>query len=104
MCTTPAVPSSGCRHLPRSSKPGTSLCPPRVLPEGEGLQLGRLSQTGDNLPMTSLRFDISATDGAARRGRLSFDRGTVETPAFMPVGTYGSVKAMTPRDIALTEP
>jgi queuine tRNA-ribosyltransferase len=49
--------------------------------------------------MTSLRFDISATDGAARRGRLTFDRGTVETPAFMPVGTYGSVKAMTPRDI-----
>ena len=49
--------------------------------------------------MTSLRFDISATDGAARRGRLTFARGTVETPAFMPVGTYGSVKAMTPRDL-----
>ncbi len=49
--------------------------------------------------MTSLQFDIHATDGAARRGRLGFARGTVETPAFMPVGTYGSVKAMTPRDI-----
>jgi queuine tRNA-ribosyltransferase len=49
--------------------------------------------------MTSLNFDLLATDGAARRGRLSFPRGTVETPAFMPVGTYGSVKAMTPRDI-----
>jgi queuine tRNA-ribosyltransferase len=49
--------------------------------------------------MTSLQFDIHATDGAARRGQLSFARGTVETPAFMPVGTYGSVKAMTPRDI-----
>jgi len=49
--------------------------------------------------MTSMHFDLFATDGAARRGRLTFDRGTVETPAFMPVGTYGSVKAMTPRDL-----
>ena len=46
-----------------------------------------------------MTFDLSATDGAARRGRLTFDRGTVETPAFMPVGTYGTVKAMTPRDV-----
>jgi queuine tRNA-ribosyltransferase len=49
--------------------------------------------------MTSMTFDLQARDGAARRGRLTFDRGTVETPAFMPVGTYGSVKAMTPRDL-----
>jgi queuine tRNA-ribosyltransferase len=49
--------------------------------------------------MTAMNFDLLATDGAARRGRLTFDRGTVETPAFMPVGTYGSVKAMTPRDV-----
>ena len=52
--------------------------------------------------MTSLNFDLLATDGAARRGRLTFPRGTVETPAFMPVGTYGSVKAMTPRDVRET--
>ncbi|HEV7122811.1 MAG TPA: tRNA guanosine(34) transglycosylase Tgt, partial [Rhodanobacter sp.] len=52
--------------------------------------------------MTSLTFDLLATDGAARRGRLTFARGTVETPAFMPVGTYGSVKAMTPRDVVET--
>ena len=52
--------------------------------------------------MTSLQFNLQATDGAARRGRLTFARGTVETPAFMPVGTYGSVKAMTPRDITET--
>ncbi|WP_329741058.1 tRNA guanosine(34) transglycosylase Tgt [Dyella sp. A6] len=52
--------------------------------------------------MSSLNFDLLATDGAARRGRLNFARGTVETPAFMPVGTYGSVKAMTPRDIVET--
>jgi queuine tRNA-ribosyltransferase len=49
--------------------------------------------------MTSMHFDLLATNGSARRGRLVFDRGSVETPAFMPVGTYGSVKAMTPRDL-----
>src|SRR5580700_916331 len=49
--------------------------------------------------MSSMRFDLLAKDGAARRGRLSFARGTVETPAFMPVGTYGTVKAMTPEDL-----
>ena len=46
-----------------------------------------------------MRFSISARDGAARRGRLEFGRGSVETPAFMPVGTYGTVKAMTPEDL-----
>ena len=44
-------------------------------------------------------FDLLNTDKAARRGRLTFDRGTVETPAFMPVGTYGTVKAMTPEEL-----
>jgi queuine tRNA-ribosyltransferase len=43
-----------------------------------------------------MQFELLARDGAARRGRLEFPRGTVETPAFMPVGTYGTVKAMTP--------
>jgi queuine tRNA-ribosyltransferase len=46
-----------------------------------------------------MHFDLLGTDGAARRGRLNFARGTVETPAFMPVGTYGTVKAMTPEDL-----
>ncbi len=46
-----------------------------------------------------MNFDLKATDGKARRGQLSFPRGTVETPAFMPVGTYGTVKGMLPRDI-----
>jgi queuine tRNA-ribosyltransferase len=46
-----------------------------------------------------MRFKLLAQDGAARRGRLEFSRGTVETPAFMPVGTYGTVKAMTPEDL-----
>lgn len=46
-----------------------------------------------------MQFEQLGTDGAARRGRLTFPRGTVETPAFMPVGTYGTVKGMLPRDI-----
>jgi queuine tRNA-ribosyltransferase len=46
-----------------------------------------------------MRFNLLAQDGAARRGRLEFSRGTVETPAFMPVGTYGTVKAMTPEQL-----
>ena len=44
----------------------------------------------------TLRYESIATDGAARRGRVHTRRGTIETPAFMPVGTYGTVKAMTP--------
>jgi len=47
----------------------------------------------------SLTFERLNADGAARRGRLHFSRGTVETPAFMPVGTYGTVKAMTPEEL-----
>jgi len=46
-----------------------------------------------------MKFELDKTEGAARRGRLVFDRGTVETPAFMPVGTYGTVKAMTPEEL-----
>ena len=46
-----------------------------------------------------MQFELAARDGAARRGRLSFRRGVVDTPAFMPVGTYGSVKAMTGEEL-----
>ncbi len=46
-----------------------------------------------------MSFQLLGTDGAARRGRLAFPRGTVETPAFMPVGTYGSVKGMLPEQL-----
>ncbi|HEY5718542.1 MAG TPA: tRNA guanosine(34) transglycosylase Tgt, partial [Motiliproteus sp.] len=49
-----------------------------------------------------MKFDLLATDGKARRGRLNFPRGVVETPAFMPVGTYGTVKGMLPKDIVDT--
>jgi queuine tRNA-ribosyltransferase len=46
-----------------------------------------------------MQFEVSATDGKARRGEMSFPRGKVQTPAFMPVGTYGTVKGMLPKDI-----
>jgi queuine tRNA-ribosyltransferase len=46
-----------------------------------------------------MKFVLGSTDGQARRGRLIFDRGVVDTPAFMPVGTYGAVKAMTPEEV-----
>ncbi|HEX5961466.1 MAG TPA: tRNA guanosine(34) transglycosylase Tgt [Rhodanobacteraceae bacterium] len=46
-----------------------------------------------------MQFELTATDGPARRGRITLPHGVVETPTFMPVGTYGSVKAMTPRDL-----
>ncbi|TVT57357.1 MAG: tRNA guanosine(34) transglycosylase Tgt [Sedimenticola thiotaurini] len=44
-------------------------------------------------------FRVENSDGAARRGQLTFPRGTIQTPAFMPVGTYGTVKAMTPEEL-----
>ncbi len=46
-----------------------------------------------------MKFELLASEGAARRGRLEFGRGRVETPAFMPVGTYGTVKAVTPEEL-----
>ena len=46
-----------------------------------------------------MKFSLSHTDGAARRGRLELAHGPVDTPAFMPVGTYGSVKAMSPDEL-----
>ncbi|MGD8576332.1 MAG: tRNA guanosine(34) transglycosylase Tgt, partial [Thiohalophilus sp.] len=46
-----------------------------------------------------MKFELLNNDGQARRGKLTFDRGTVQTPAFMPVGTYGTVKAMTPEEL-----
>ena len=46
-----------------------------------------------------MRFELTATDGDARRGVLTLAHGTVQTPVFMPVGTYGTVKAMTPDEL-----
>lgn len=47
-----------------------------------------------------MKFERLKQQGHARRGRLHFVRGTIETPAFMPVGTYGTVKSLTPEEVA----
>lgn len=47
-----------------------------------------------------MKMEIRATCGAARQGKLTFRRGEVSTPAFMPVGTYGTVKSMAPEEVA----
>jgi len=47
-----------------------------------------------------MKFDLLTRDGGARRGQLHLAHGTVQTPAFMPVGTYGTVKAMSPFELA----
>jgi queuine tRNA-ribosyltransferase len=52
--------------------------------------------------MTGLRFEILAQDGRARSGRVHLARGVVRTPAFMPVGTAATVKAMLPESVAKT--
>ena len=48
-----------------------------------------------------MKFELLAQDGEARRGRITCARGVIETPVFMPVGTYGTVKGMTPEELAL---
>jgi queuine tRNA-ribosyltransferase len=52
--------------------------------------------------MTRFQFDIAATDGAARTGTLTMQRGEIRTPAFMPVGTAATVKAMKPESVRAT--
>ena len=47
-----------------------------------------------------MKFSIAQSTGAARTGSLEFRRGTVHTPAFMPVGTYGTVKSVTPEEVS----
>ncbi|NYZ62681.1 tRNA guanosine(34) transglycosylase Tgt [Luteimonas deserti] len=49
--------------------------------------------------MSRMSFQLLGSDGAARRGRITFPRGSIETPAFMPVGTYGTVKGVLPHQI-----
>ncbi len=65
-----------------------------------------MNDTADNTatpakvgPTNGLSFELQATDGLARRGRMTLNHGVVETPIFMPVGTYGSVKAMMPHEL-----
>ncbi|KZS22341.1 tRNA-guanine(34) transglycosylase [Wohlfahrtiimonas chitiniclastica] len=46
-----------------------------------------------------MEFSLLSTDGGARRGRLTFERGVIETPIFMPVGTIATVKGLTPNNL-----
>lgn len=46
-----------------------------------------------------MQFSISSVSGWARRGEIDFPRGSIQTPAFMPVGTYGAVKGLTPEEV-----
>jgi len=52
--------------------------------------------------MTSFTFELLATDGAARSGSIRMERGSIRTPAFMPVGTAATVKAILPESVAET--
>ena len=58
-------------------------------------------KTAEKAPQ-KMSYELITTDGKARRGRLTFARGTVETPAFMPVGTYGTVKGMKTEEVEET--
>ena len=49
--------------------------------------------------MSGLSFKLLNTEGKARRASMTLNHGTVQTPMFMPVGTYGSVKAMLPHEL-----
>ncbi|MGB5368444.1 MAG: tRNA guanosine(34) transglycosylase Tgt, partial [Polyangiales bacterium] len=55
-----------------------------------------------SLPTAGFAFRVDSVDGDARTGRLETPRAAVETPAFMPVGTQASVKALTPDEVAST--
>ncbi|TXD36903.1 tRNA guanosine(34) transglycosylase Tgt [Lujinxingia vulgaris] len=58
--------------------------------------------TQEGAPSQALSFELKCTDGRARRGKVTVTHGSFETPAFMPVGTRGTVKGMTPRDLRET--
>ena len=49
-----------------------------------------------------MRFELLARDGPARRGRIETAHGAIDTPAFMPVGTQGTVKSLSPEEVAQT--
>jgi len=63
-------------------------------------QITEVSTEQKSAPLNAgLKFELLATEGHARRGRMTLNHGVVETPIFMPVGTYGTVKAMMPHEL-----
>ena len=73
--------------------------PPRDRAALPLLQLRRRHAARPHRLIPMLSFELLKTDGHARRGRLTLNHGIVETPIFMPVGTYGTVKGVTPRSL-----
>ncbi len=69
---------------------------------GEGLALASGAPFGQMTPMDRFSFTLHGTDGSARTGLISTPNGEVRTPAFMPVGTAGTVKAMLPENVRET--
>ena len=63
-------------------------------------QTAEVSTEQKSAPLNAgLKFELLATEGHARKGRMTLNHGVVETPIFMPVGTYGTVKAMMPHEL-----
>ena len=78
----------------------------RFFSYGDAMLLGALSTARRAVPReraatirAMLKFELLKTEGAARRGRLTLNHGVVETPVFMPVGTYGTVKGVMPQSL-----
>src|SRR5215471_11628778 len=110
----PPWTSLPCRRRPRDEFPSSPLdaAPPRLRlrwprtrPEGlrarRGLRVSLLLIRRRHVdPVTApVRFELVATEGEARRGHLITPHGAVDTPAFMPVATQGSVKSLDPGDL-----
>lgn len=66
-----------------------------MAPQNVGTNLAAVSKIENE----TMKYKVLHTSGKARRGQIEFERGTIETPAFMPVGTYGTVKAMSPERV-----
>ncbi len=105
--TSPSTSSATSRRTPPSPGDRFVLKLPkevqtRVIDLGEGGKAARTPRTRRLRQAVSqpLSFEVLATCGRARRGRLTTPHGVVETPAFMPVGTLGAVKGVTPQELA----
>src|SRR6185369_16222980 len=107
-CSSPRSPATSAfarsTRTPSPSATASSAtatrCCSRASPgcrRDERARAGRPRRRRDNPLM--LTFQVLATEGLARRGRLTLRRGVVETPVFMPVGTYGSVKGVLPSSL-----
>ena len=94
---------------PGLNSPPRCTCTLRCLPAGRAAALSALRAAGRALTRANrgagaativpMQFTLQATSGRARRGRLETAHGAVDTPVFMPVGTYGTVKAMAPNEL-----